>query len=342
MIKIKLFELTILSLVFTLFAASTNYAETQKISGKFNKYLEFTNGDSPNQLLWMIEENGTPVTGTLQGPMAFVSLKNGSIWVADTQNARFCLFSKDGKNLKEINLLKIGKEIGLPNPPAIADFCLSNNLILAADDASNSILEIDTDTNKTRIFKPSNSEKGKWFQITHLYSDKEGRIYVDDILSGKIIILDKNGKYISEIVAACISVSPNDSSMASIRYLEDLKGESEVSIYQILTNKGFSTQWTLANNIDNDIENDNIIMNISIIGIDKNNNIYVVYETKDIRFYNIYSFDGTLLKTISISRTDAAYNPARPDWIDESGNIYTVTISNRTMKILKLEEIIEE
>ena len=334
MINTRLLKVAFLLFIITVFSFCHCYAEPAIVTGSFSSFMEFTNGDSPNQLLWMIESNGTPISGPLQGPMAFVSTNNQDLWVADTQNARICLFSKEGKNLKEIDLLKLGKSAGLPNPPAIADLCFSNGKILAADAYSNSIIEINPQNNELRVFKANNeSEKGKWIQISFVYSDVNNRIYIDDIVSGKIIILDQDGNYIAENVAACIGVNSKDSSMAAIRYSENSK-ETPNNTYQLLINKGYSTDWKVANNINND----NQIMNIRIIGIDKNNSIYVLYETMNSRYYNIYSSDGQLIKTIKTQTIYPIYNPGRPDWIDPSGNIYSVTISDKKLKIMKLNE----
>ena len=335
MINTRLLKTAFLLFIITVYSFCQCYAEPKVVTGTFSSYMEFTNGDSSNQLLWMIESNGTPISGPLQGPMAFVSMDNQDLWVADTQNARICLFSKEGKNLKEIDLLKLGKLAGLPNPPAIADLCLSNGKILAADAASNSIIEINPQNNKLRVFKRNNeSEKGKWIQISFVYSDANNRIYIDDIVSGKIVVLDQDGNYIAENAAACIGVSSKDSSMAAIRYFENSKDNTSNGSYQLLINKGYSTDWKVANNINSD----NQIMKIRIIGIDKNNSIYILYETMNSRYYNIYSSDGQLIKTIKTKTISPVYNPGRPDWIDPSGNIYSVTIADKKLKILKLNE----
>ncbi len=192
---IKLYKLTIFVAIFSMLFSCSVFAESKISSGNFKTIFEFEDGDAANQLLWIKDVDGTPNIGTLQGPMAFVTMPNGNLWVADTQNARFCLFSKDGKRIKEIDLIKLGKEAGLPDPPAMADFCMSNGKIIAADAASNAVLEINPETNKMRVFKPAANGKGSWFQITHVYTDDKERIYVDDIVKGKITVLDNNGVY---------------------------------------------------------------------------------------------------------------------------------------------------
>ena len=299
---------------------------------EFSDYLQFQNGDDSNKLLWITDSDGNPNIGVLQCPMSFISLSNGNTLIADTQNARICLFSKDGKNLKTIDLIELGKKLGLADPPAIVDICISKNRILAGDAASNSVLEIDPKNLETRVFKSPGTDNGGWFQISHLYTDNEQRIYVDDLALGKIIILDKDGKYLGDNAAASIAVSKKDAKMASIHYVEETSGEAEASYYQITVNKGFSTPWYPIVNINNDEEN---IIYINIIGIDENNNIYVLYETQSKRYYKIYSETGELKKSFVTNPPMPMINPARPDWIDDSGNIYTALVIGKTLKVMK-------
>ena len=319
--------LTFINIVFPCYA--------QKVKEvKFSNYLEFQNGKGSSNLLWITEPDGTPNIGVLQCPMAFITLDNGNIWVADTQNARICLFSKEGKNLKEINLLELGKKAGLVDPPAIVDICLSNNNLLAGDAASNSVLEINPDTLSIRVFKSPGADNGGWFQISHLFTDNQQRIYIDDLALGKIIILDKDGKYLGDNAAASVAVSKKDSSMASIHYVEETGGEADASYYQIAVNKGFATPWYPVVNINNDSES---IIYINIIGIDKNNDIYVLYETESNRYYKVFSMTGELKKSFITTPTIPMINPARPDWIDDSGNIYSAAVVDKTLKIMKLQ-----
>lgn len=319
--------LTFINIVFPCYA--------QKVKEvKFSNYLEFQNGKDSSNLLWITEPDGTPNIGVLQCPMAFITLDNSNIWVADTQNARICLFSKEGKNLKEINLLELGKKAGLVDPPAIVDICLSNNNLLAGDAASNSVLEINPDTLSIRVFKSPGADNGGWFQISHLFTDNQQRIYIDDLALGKIIILDKDGKYLGDNAAASVAVSKKDSSMASIHYVEETGGEADASYYQIAVNKGFATPWYPVVNINNDSES---IIYINIIGIDKNNDIYVLYETGSNRYYKVFSMTGELKKSFITTPTIPMINPARPDWIDDSGNIYSAAVVDKTLKIMKLQ-----
>ena len=311
-----------------------SFAEVTEKEMQFSNYLEFQNGDDQQKLLWITEPDGTPNIGTLQCPMAFITKPDGNTWIADTQNARICLFSKDGKNLKEIDLIKLGKKAGLEQPPAIVDICLSNNNILAGDAASNAVLEINPENLSMRIFKSPGPDNGGWFQISHLFTDNQQRIYIDDIALGKIIILDKEGKYLGENAAASIAVSRTDSRMASIHYVEESDGEAEASYYQIAVNKGFATSWFPIVNINSD---ESSIIYINIIGIDKNNDIYVLYETESNRYYKVFSMTGELKKSFITTPTIPMINPARPDWIDEDGNIYSAAVVDKTLKIMKLQ-----
>ena len=309
-------------------------AQTAVKEMAFSDYLEFQNGDDSNKLLWITDSDGAPNIGVLQCPMSFISLSNGNTLIADTQNARICLFSKDGKNLKTIDLIELGKKAGLADPPAIVDICLSNNNIIAGDAASNSVLEINPETLAMRVFKSLGADNGGWFQISHLYTDNEQRIYVDDLALGKIIILDKDGKYLGDNAAASIAVSKKDAKMASIHYVEETDGEADASYYQITLNKGFTTPWYPIANISNDEEN---IIYITIIGIDKNNDIYVLYETQSKRYYKVYSETGELKKSFTTNPPMPMINPARPDWIDDDGNIYSAAVVGKSLKILKLQ-----
>ena len=307
------------------------FAQTAK-EIEFSNYLEFQNGSDSAKLLWITEPDGTPNIGVLQCPMAFITLEDGRIWIADTQNARICLFSKDGKNLKEINLLELGKKAGLADPPAIVDICLSNNNIIAGDAASNSVLEINPETLAMRVFKSPGADNGGWFQISHLFTDNQQRIYIDDLALGKIIVLDKDGKYLGDNAAASIAVSKTDSSMASVHYVEETGGEADASYYQIAVNKGFTTPWYPIVNINNDEEN---IIYITIIGIDKNNDIYVLYETQSSRFYKIFNMKGELKSSFVTVPPMPMINPARPDWVDDDGNIYSAAVVGDSLKIMK-------
>lgn len=332
---VKMNKLSFFIVSFCLVLASTVvFAETKMSSASYIKCMEFKNGDAPNQLCWLAEEDGSPTTGPLVGPMSFITLPNGNIWIADTQNVRLCLFSSEGKNLKEIDFIKLGKSAGLAEMPALADICLLKNNILLADANNNLIIDFNPDNLKMRFFKPSGKEKGNWIQINHIYTDNKDRIYVDDLASGKIIVLDNNGGYLGENAAASIAVSPIDSRMASIHYVESENGETDSDYYQLAVNKGFDTPWFPVVNISSD-EN---IMQINVIGIDKENNIYVLYGTEFAYFYNVYTFEGELKKSIETSIVDSGYNPARHKWINESGDIFAVTVKDKSLKIMKLVE----
>ena len=310
------------------------YSQTSMQEKKYSVYMEFENGDDQQKLLWITEPDGTPNIGVLQCPMSYVTLEDGKIWIADTQNARICLFSKEGKNLKEIDLIKLGKKAGLENPPAIVDICLSSNKIIAGDAASNSVLEINPDNLEMRVFPSPAQDKGGWFQISHLYTDEKQRIYIDDLALGKIIILDKDGKYLGSNTSASIAVSKKDSSMASINYVEETEGEAEASYFQIRVNKDFTEAWNPIANINSEDER---IMYVNIIGIDKNNDIYVLYDTESNRYFKVFSMTGELKKHFVVAPIIPMINPARPDWIDDAGNIYSVVVIGKSLKIIKLQ-----
>lgn len=325
--------ITALVLLLSLQIVQPCYSQLADKEMVFSTYLEFSNGETPDKLLWITEPDGTPNIGTLQCPMAYISLPDGNTWIADTQNVRICLFSSNGKLLKAINLLELGKKAGLPNPPAIVDICLSNNKLLAADAASNSVLEINPYNLSMRIFGSPSTDKGGWFQISHLFTDNQERIYIDDLALGKIIVLDKDGNIIGENAAASIGVSKIDSRMASIHYVEENDGEADAKYYQLTINKGYNTPWFPVVNL-NDQEN---IFYINIIGIDKNNDVYILYETENNRYYKVFSMTGELKQSFVTSPIMPMINPATPDWIDENGNIYTVAVVGKTLKILKYQ-----
>ena len=46
---------------------------------------------------------------------------------------------------------------------------------------------------------------------------------------------------------------------------------------------------------------------------------------------------GELKKSFITTPTIPMINPARPDWIDDSGNIYSAAVVDKTLKIMKLQ-----
>ncbi|HNX76000.1 MAG TPA: hypothetical protein PLM07_03140 [Candidatus Rifleibacterium sp.] len=323
----KIFVASLLLLSFTLpCLADTEPAKIPDV--EFGPWLSFTQGDQPNQLLWLSEADGNVVDGPFQGPMAFVTDRNGNLWAGDTLNARITAFTAKGRPIKIIDLLKVARQAGLANDPVLADIAPGMpGKLLVADAANNAIIEIDLRKAPPRAFLPASGSE--WLQINFLHTDQQGKIYVEDVATRKTYVLDRNGQPIHQPLDGLIGIAVSrQSRIAVLAADEKLPG-----IWQILTaEKPGSPLQPMAM-----LRDDEPVIWAALEGYDASNRLHVIYDTPASRFYLALAQDGSVIRKYQTAHPEPGYDPARPDWVDANGRLYNVKIASGSLEIQTLK-----
>ncbi|MDD3145839.1 MAG: hypothetical protein PHD82_00945 [Candidatus Riflebacteria bacterium] len=309
------------------------FADTELVkldNTEFSPWLSIARGEDVTQLLWLSEPGGGVLDGPFQGPMAFVTDRNGNLWAGDTLNARITAFTPKGRPIKVIDLIKKAKQAGLASDPVLADLVPGiPGKLLVADVANNAILEIDLRNAPPRAFRSSASGSGSWLQINQLHSDQQGNIFIEDVASRRTIILNRDGKPFSQILDGLLGIAVSRSSRVAVLAAD----EKLPGIWQILTaEKPGKKLQSLAF-----LRDDEPIIWAGLQGYDALNRLHAIYDTTSSRFYVSIAEDGTIVRKLQTAHTDPGYDLTRPDWLDANGNLYSVTISSDHLKVLTLK-----
>lgn len=296
---------------------------------EFSRWLAFSQGDTPNQLLWLSEDNGGVLDGPFQGPMAFVTDRNGNLWAGDTLNARITAFSPKGRPIKVIDLIKTAKEAGLATDPVLVDLTPGfPGKLLAADAANNAIIEIDLRKAPPRAFLPVSGPNG-WQQINQLHSDQHGNIYVEDVASRRTFILNRDGRPAAKPLEGLIGIAVSRESHIAVLAAD----EKTAGVWQILTatRPGDKLEHLSF------VRDDEPVIWCALQGYDAKNRLHVIYDTTSSRYYLTLASDGTVLRKLQTAHPDPGYDPTRPDWVDAHGRLYKVKIASGTLAVMTLK-----
>lgn len=295
---------------------------------EFSPWLSFSCGEQPDQLLWLSESNGGVLDGPFQGPMAFVTDRNGNLWAGDTLNARITAFSAKGRPIKIVDLIKTARDAGLASDPVLADLTPGiPGKLLVADAANNAIIEVDLRRAPPRAFLPSAA--APWLQINQLHTDQHGNIYIEDLASRRTFILDRNGKPVFKPLEGLTGIAvARNSRVAVLAADEKLPG-----IWQILTSEkpGASLQFLAL------IRDDNPVVWVALQGYDARNRLHVIYDTDFSRFYLALAEDGSVVRKFQTKHPDPGYDPTRPDWVDADGRLYSIRIASDSLAVETLK-----
>lgn len=329
----KKLPLLFLSMIFSLFSLVPGHADTELVkipNIEFISWLTFPHGDKINQLFWLHEENGGILDGPFQGPMAFITDRNGNLWVGDTLNARITAFSSRGRPIKSIDLIKVARAAGLASDPVLLDMVpgLPGKLLIA-DAANNAIIEIDLRKAQPRAFLPGTTGKPGWLQINRLHSDQRGHIYIEDVASRRTFILNKDGKAEGEPLDGVIGIAVGRDSRIALLAAET----GDTGRWQILTSEkpGSPLQPFAA------LRDDEPVIWAALQGYDARNRLHVIYDTASTRYHLAIAADGSVVRKYQTALPDPGYDPARPDWVDAHGRLYTVKIASGSLQIMTLK-----
>lgn len=310
---------------FTQFAFAVDVTQA-----KFNPMVKFRSGEKSDQLKWLITETGGLLDGPFQGPMAFVTDKNGNFWVGDTLNARILAFDGKGRPRKEIDLMVTGKTLDLASDPVLLDLIPGiNGKLLVADAANNAILEVDVRGGKPRVFRSSNSGRGFWSQINRIHCDKKGRIFVEDLPLMKTIVLGPDGKPEKEALEGEVGIAVDSKGKTAMVVMDTM---SQNVRHIVVAPKAGNPPEKIAS-----LKFKEPIMWASLIGFDSSDKLYVIFDTDAIRHYVVLDPKGAIVSHRIVDFPDPNYDPGRPDWIGPDGTIYSVKIESERLQLMKLE-----
>ncbi|MBU1107122.1 MAG: hypothetical protein KKB51_10675 [Candidatus Riflebacteria bacterium] len=299
-------------------------------NAEFSPILDFSRGSEPEQLLWLVEDDGTILPGAFMGPMVFKTDAAGILWVGDTQNGRICAFSKDSKNTKTVDLIAIGTKLGLKDPPALLDMLFNTKGdLLVGDGANNVIIEISMTTSTCRFFAAPTDEDSKWAQINYIHSDSLGRIYVEDLALQRTVVLDENGSFLENLQGQ-VFLAINKKTDRWVTLVAD---NDSTDIWHVLAKDKREESWQAFAAI---LEKKPVLW-VGLLGFDSDDNIYIAYETEDARSYLVYSKDAELVKSLKTQSINPGYDPLYPDWVSPDGTIYSVKIEKDTLRIMQLK-----
>lgn len=295
----------------------------------FKPFLKFSCGSGNNQLLWLVEDNGGVLDGPFQGPMAFLTDKNGNLWAGDSLNARVVAFDKTGRPGKEIDLIVAAKAAGLATDPVLLDFVPGRDArLLVADAANNAIISIDIRGGQARAYLPASQGSNGWSQINRVHTDGAGRIYIEDIATMKTVVLQADGKAFCDpldgevglAVAADgkIAMVVNDSLSPDRRQIVLAPAPGEPFVHIAGLKAGEPILWANA------------------VGFDAQNRLVVVFDTVSQRSFVTFDTAGKQLNHRTTEIPEPGYDPVRPEWVGSDGEVYSVKIGT-SLEILRLE-----
>ncbi len=317
----------------SLFLASLTacQAETPVLAkaASFKPLLEFSRGSGTDQLLWLLEDDGSILPGAFKGPMVFRTDVEKIVWIGDTQNARISAYSVAGKCQKNIDLIATGKQLGLKKIPALLDMIFNaKGKLLVADAANNVIIEIEPATSECRCFMSPEDEDSAWMQINYIHTDSEAKIFIEDLALQRTVVLDENG----QPFAAMDSQNCLATNIMTNRLYTLASNEQSPETFHILVRGSLEDSWRQFATIDAK----NPITWVGILGLDGTENLTVVYETETARHYLAYSKDAALIKSLKTLHINPGYDPLYPDWVGSDGTIYSVCIDKDALRIMQL------
>lgn len=314
-----------LAVQFAVFAENNVPKETE---AKFSPWLSFKQGDGPDHLLWLTEDDGSVLAGPFQGPMAFLTDAANRLWAGDSLNARICVFSSEGKLEKTIDLFKAAKEAGLASDPVLAEMIFStSNKLLIADAANNAVLQIDPDSMQTKAFQSFTEDESRWLQINFLHCDKAGNIFIEDLALQRTVVIDSEGRYVKTLEGQnCMAVS------ATGRLAVAVADNNGIHEWHILAKDKMNEEWqTFAL-----IRNDEPIHWIGLLGYDASQNLFVAFETPTARHYAVFDKNGNTIRVFKTRPSEPGYDPCRSEWVSPDGRIHQVSIASSTLNIMVL------
>lgn len=318
------FLLLILFQIFTAAAFAEVTAQNQ-----FFPVATFKPGAEADQLMWLVTETGGVPDGPFQGPMAFLTDKNGNFWIADTLNACIKAFDKNAKLRRKIDLIELGKKLKLASDPVMLDMTPgSNGRLLVADAANNLVIEVDVRGKDARVLPPASAGRGHWRQINRIHCDRNGKVYIEDLLSMRTVILNADGEPGLTLEGEVgIAIDSDGKAAMIVMDTKDPKtrhvAKSSVHGSPVEKFAGFTA--------------DKPVLWSSVIGFDQNKNLYTIFDTEFIRNYVVFAPDGSIVSHKTTAFPDPGYDPNRPDWISPDGAIYTVRITAGGLQILRLK-----
>lgn len=126
--------------------------------------------------------------GALQNPMGIAIADNGYKYVADMERGQIVAY--DEKN-------EFVRVYGEPKQYHVTDVAVYENRIYVCENKANEIVVLDRDSGDviTRIGEKG-KEEGQLHRPSHVAVDKDGNLFVTDVLNFRIQMFDKDGKFV--------------------------------------------------------------------------------------------------------------------------------------------------
>ncbi len=321
-------RLKIMALLTIMLGVCRLFAEP--INGEFKTVASFSHGDKPGQLVWNATLSGGVPDGSFQGPMAFLTDKNGNFWIGDTLNARIVGVGPDGKPQKEIDLLAAGKALKLASDVVLLDLVPGRHgRILVADAANNVVIELDVRGKaEPRCFRSAPEGKGHWQQINRIHSDKYGRIYIEDLPSMRTLVLSADGEPMQTLEGELsLAVNPDGQVAMLVMDTQDLNSRHVV----ISPVHGRPVEKAAS------IMSAKPVMWAAALGFYQGKQLCVIHDTEDFRYFSFFNGKHSLEKTVKTKFVDPGYDPCRPEWIGLDGRVYMAKIASGSLDILELK-----
>jgi DNA-binding beta-propeller fold protein YncE len=147
--------------------------------------------DKSGALVFKFGKKGTG-QGQFQFPYGITSDKNGNIYVADLYNNRISIFDEKGKFLKYFTD-ENKKADFLKTPAGLRIF---NNHLWVTDIKLGTVFEYSLDGKKLRAISTASTKDDTLNAPNAVALDSDQNIYVSDTGNQRLVVYDKNGKFI--------------------------------------------------------------------------------------------------------------------------------------------------
>ena len=134
--------------------------------------------------------------GRLSRPMGIASSDDGRIWIADAGNARIAILNARSTEESDLPLPKKYARADLTDVEVAPDA----SRLWAVDNDGNRVLVADLATSRWQAWGGRGTGWGKFNHPRTVAVDGEGRVYVTDVLNGRVQRLDQRGRSTRPIV----------------------------------------------------------------------------------------------------------------------------------------------
>ncbi len=294
--------------------------------GSWTDIASFENGDTKNQLRWVVEDGVIP-DGLMFGPTAFLTAADGKLYIADVLNFRLLVCSENGKPVGEIDLKRIKKTAALEHDPLVIDLVLREpGKLYLADAGNNRVLVVTSTGDFLRTVGKTGTGPGEFRQINKIHTDETGKVYVEDLSMARTIAFTPRGTFVTAYQGLTSVAVDTFGNIHQIVFDGDVKSRN-VMIYD---ENGVPVELL------GTILSDEDIKYVKPVGFDAGSSFYVTYDTDRHRYYVAFNTEGAISRSIRTAPLDEGIQVTTPDWVAPDGTIYTIQAFPDKFTIKKL------